>query len=274
MSVCNAMTAETIAALTEQYKTGQFTQSELAEKYSVSTPTISNLLKGVKPEKRKYTISEKNSVKHAAIVERNTAIVAEFNQGSSTRELAAKHGVTHQNISLVLKAAGLNPAAAHKERIGVHAAKRTAVVNAAKEEKSIKKKEKLEALSALWKSGVKIGDIRESLGLKSDNATQVKIVLLRKKFPDLFPKRTSLSRGAVSDEEKLAKVDKLSTLWITGKSMEECAETVGWSKATFAHALTNLRKVHGLEKFPHRRQPKAEGESDAEGIDDFTSSPE
>jgi predicted DNA-binding protein (UPF0251 family) len=248
--VRNSVSPEIISAMSEDYKTGNFTQAELAIKHGVSAPTVCKLLKaaGVKPEKRKY------HHKDSAFADRNAAIVADWQGGASTRVLAEKHGLTHQNISLIIKKAGFSPVAIHRERIGAKAGERAAVNAAAKAEKDAGKREKLESLSTLWKSGATIAQIQEVCGLKSANATQVKIVLLRKKYPDLFPKRSA--QGGISAEAKQEKVNKLSALWIEGKSTEECAAAVGWSKATFAHALTALRKDHGEGKFPHRRNPK------------------
>lgn len=259
------VTPELIAALAADYKTGNFTQGDLATKFNLCVPTVNKLLKGCeKPEKRKYTVSAERSERAAAIAVRNAAIVADWKAGASTRALASQHNVTHQNISLIIKAAGFAPVEAHKERLGVQAAARAEKVTAEKGAKAASKREKLEKLSALWKSGAKIGELREFAGLKSDNAMQVKIVLLRRKHPELFPKRNS--QGGVASEEKLAKIEALSALWLEGKTVEECATAVGWSKATFRGALPSLQKSHP-EKFPIR--PAIQIASNSE-VDDFT----
>jgi DNA-binding CsgD family transcriptional regulator len=244
------------ATIRSEYQTGTFTQAELAAKHSISLPTVNRLVKDIKLEKRKYTH------KTSKFTERNAQILAKAQEGASTRELANAFGVTHQNISLILKKEGYTPIAAHKERLAVKAAARNEKVTAQKAAKSEAKMSKINALSDLWKSGAKIGEIRAAAGLKSDNAAQVKIVLLRRKFPDLFPKRPAFGRTAQDTAEaageKLAKVQALSAAWIAGKSSAECAEAVGWSVNTMTRTLPNLRKVHGVEMFPYRRQPKAD----------------
>jgi transposase len=256
-----AVTAELSAAICADYQTGNFTQSELAAKHSVSLPTVNRVVKGVKPEKRKYTH------KTSKFTERNAQVLAKAQAGASTRELAAEFGVTHQNISLILKKSGFTPIAAHKERLAVKSAARAEAVATAKKAKADAKLEKITALSNLWKSGAPIGEIRAAAGLKSDNAAQVKIVLLRRKFPDMFPRRPAFGRTAQETAEaageRLKKVEILSAEWKAGKSVEECATAVGWTAKTLSRALPSLRKTHGVETFPYRRNPKA-GKSEAQ----------
>jgi predicted transcriptional regulator len=246
-----AVTEELATAIRADYQSGNFTQAEVAAKHSVSLPTVNRVVKGVKPEKRKYTH------KTSKFADRNAQVLAKAQGGASTRELATEFGVTHQNISLILKKANFIPIAAHKERLAVKSAARAERVSALKVEKTEKKMAKVNALSALWKSGAKIGEIREVAGLKSDNAAQVKIVLLRRKYPDLFPKRPAFGRTAQDSGEKLAKVEALSAAWKDGKTVDECAAAVGWTAATVSRTLPHLRKTHGVEKFPYRRQPAA-----------------
>jgi transcriptional regulator with XRE-family HTH domain len=248
-------------AIRADYESGNFTQAELAEKHAVSIPTVNRVVKGVKPAKRKYTH------KTSKFAERNSQVLAKAQAGASTRELAVEFGVTHQNISLILKKGGFTPIVAHRERLAVRATARNEKLTAQKQAKADAKMAKVNALSALWKSGAKIGEIREAAGLKSDNAAQVKIVLLRRKHPELFPKRPAFGRSAEQTAEaageKLAKVEKLSAAWKAGKSVEECATEVGWTAKTFSRSLPHLRKTHGEGSFPYRRNPKA-GKSEAQ----------
>lgn len=250
------------------YQSGSFTQAELAAKHSISLPTVNRLVKDIKLEKRKYTH------KTSKFAERNAQVLAEARAGASTRDLATKFGVTHQNISLILKKGGYTPIAAHKERLAVKAAARAERVGAAKKAKADAKLEKITALSNLWKSGAPIGEIRAAAGLKSDNAAQVKIVLLRRKHPDLFPKRPAFGRTAQdtaeATAEKLAKVEKLSAAWIEGKTIEECGAAVGWSPKTVSRTLPHLRATHGTEKFPYRRQPSPKTDASESSVpEDF-----
>lgn len=66
------------------------------------------------------------------------------------------------------------------------AGERAVVIAAAEAEKAAGKREKLEALSPLWKSGATIGQIQEACGMKSVNATNVKIVIFAKNIPICF----------------------------------------------------------------------------------------
>jgi Mor family transcriptional regulator len=255
------------SAIRADYVSGNFTQAELASKHGVSLPTVNRVVKGSKPAKRKYTHRD------SKFSDRNASVVQKWQAGASTRDLATEFNVTHQNISLILKKAGHNPVGVHRERLTVRAAARAERIGAAKAAKKAGKMEKVNALSALWKSGAKIGEIREAAGLKSDNAAQVKIVLLRRKYPDLFPKRPAFGRTALQtaegQAERLAKVEKLSAAWNAGKSAAECAAEVGWLPGTFTRTLPHLRKEFGVEKFAYRRQPSVKAADTVTEVEDF-----
>lgn len=265
-----AVTSELTASICEDYKSGNFTQAELATKYSISLPTINRLVKGSQPARRKYTH------RSSKYTERNAQVLEKAKAGASTRELAAEFSVTHQNISLILKKGGYTPIVAHKERLAVKSAARAEAVAAVKKQKMDAKMEKVNALSALWKSGALIGEIRQAAGLKSDNAAQVKIVLLRRKYPELFPKRPAFGRTAMQTAEgkaeRLVKVEKLSAAWNAGKTAAECAAEVGWAVAPFTRTLPHLRKEFGVEKFEYRRTPKVKDAAPAADAqpEDFT----
>lgn len=135
----------------------------------------------VKP-KRQY-----NTTKN---VERNADIVRLFTQeGHTLRMIAEKYGVTHQAISQTLQKAGVDPGAVLAAR---NAAKSASATQATLEKRQVRQSErdaKVQKLSELWKAGAKVEDLRVACELASVGATQVKIVLLRRKFPDLFPLR-------------------------------------------------------------------------------------
>jgi DNA-binding CsgD family transcriptional regulator len=266
-----SVTAEVAEAIAADYKSGSFTQAEIAKKHGISLPTVNRLVKaaGAKPEKRKYTH------KDTKFTERNAQVVQKWQAGASTRDLATEFGVTHQNISLILKKAGHSPVAVHRDRLTVRATARAERVAGEKTARVSAKLEKVQKLSELWKSGAPIGDIREAAGLKSDNAAQVKIVLLRRKHPELFPKRPAFGRTAAQTAEaageRLRKVELLSEAWNAGKTVTECATVVGWSEKTLTRSLPHLRKQFGVEKFAYRRQPKSkESVSDTVDTPDFT----
>jgi transcriptional regulator with XRE-family HTH domain len=170
------------ATITSTYTSGAKTQQELATEFGCSMATVNKLLKGVtKPEKRKYT-----SVKNA---DRNAEVMKMHGEGKTLREIAHVIGCTHQNISLILKKNGVDPGEALAERNAERSAASEAAVVAQREEKQKARMGKLEVLSKLWKDGATVEEIRVAGGLKSIGAANVKIVLLRKKFPLLFPLR-------------------------------------------------------------------------------------
>jgi len=181
------MTTQISTVLTDDqkaaYSAGNVTHAELAAASGVSVAIVSKALLGVtKPTKRKYS-----STKHA---DRNAEIVRLFTEEKLTlRALGEKFSCSHQNISLVLKRAGVDPGAAlvarHQERSVVATKDLTEKREARIAERAIK----VTALSDLWRAGAKVEDIRVACGLKSIGATNVKIVLLRRKFPTLFPLR-------------------------------------------------------------------------------------
>lgn len=249
-------------AIRSDYQSGNYTQSELATKHSISLPSVNRLVKDIKLGKRKYTH------KTSKFAERNAQVLEKAKAGASTRELATDFGVTHQNISLILRKGGYIPITAHKERLAVKSAARAERVGAQKKERADAKLEKVNALSALWKSGASMETIREASGLKSINAASVKVVLLRRKYgTDLFPRRPSFGRTAQDTAEaaaeKLVKVEKLSAAWKEGKTVGECGAAVGWSPKTVNRTLPHLRATHGVDMFPYRRNPKA-GKSESQ----------
>jgi len=136
----------------------------------------------VKP-KRKYT-STKN-------VERNAEIVRLFTEEKQTlRMIAEKFGVTHQAISQTLQKAGVDPGAALAARNAARSASATAAAVAKREAREAARAAGVQKISELWKAGAKVEEIRVACGLKSIGATNVKLVLLRRKFGlELFPLR-------------------------------------------------------------------------------------
>jgi transposase len=246
-----------------KYQTGDFTQSELADLFSVSVPTINKTVKGVKPEKRKYT---HRSNKYA---ERDAEIVRMYTEdGKTTREIVAaltETGVkmTHQNVSLILKKNDINPRARYFTQLGEQKAERDEKLAEQKAAKRAAKEELVEALSLAWKAGTPIDGIREMAGLKSVNAAQVKIVNLRKKYGvEKFPKRAAFGQSAeklaAAKEEKDVKVAELSKLWTEGADKDQMAAVFGWKPETVTRRIPKLRAEYGVEAFPYRRQPKAE----------------
>lgn len=268
-----SVTAEMTSAIAEDYKSGSFTQAEIATKHGISLPTVNRLIKasGVKPQKRKY------SHKDSKFSDRNAQVVQKWQAGASTRDLATEFNVTHQNISLILKKAGHSPVAVHRDRLGARSAARSERIAAEKQAKVGAKLENIQKLSELWKSGARIGEVRAACGLKSDNAAQVKIVLLRRKFPELFPKRAAFGRTALQNAEatgeRLLKVEKLSAEWNSGKTVAECAGAVGWTEKTLSRMLPQLRKKYGVEKFAYRRQPKAVSVEGVSDVPEFSATP-
>ena len=166
-----------------RYQSGESTQAELAESFHVTASAINRLVKGVKPEKRKYRRNEEK-------IQRNEQIVEAYNAGSEVKDLAAKYEMTHQNVSLILKEAGITPQSSYISKLKEQGAATKARLAAEKEQKKQAKIDAVEQLSALWSGGCSIEEFRAAAGLKTVNSAQVKLVLLRKKYgEEKFPRR-------------------------------------------------------------------------------------
>ena len=182
----------------ELYETGERTQAELADLFAVSVPTVNKTVRGVRPVKRKYKRS-------TAKQERNAAMVEAYNpdEGVGMKELAQQFEMTHQNVSIILKKAGINPQKEYFGRLKEQAGDRKVRVEQEREAKREAKRQKLQELSELWKSGCTVEEFRVAGGLKTCNAAQVKIVNLRKKHgEDMFPRR----RGRKTEVAEVAEV--------------------------------------------------------------------
>jgi hypothetical protein len=261
------ITDEIAADMRAKYETGEYTQAELGELFRVSVPTINKTVKGVKPAKRKY---QHRNPKYA---ERNESIVTEYKAGATTRDLATKYEMTHQNVSLVLKKAGINPQDRYFSELASQKAERVARVEAEKAAKKAAKAEKVEELSKLWAGGATIEEFRAAAGLKSVGAAQVKVVHLRKKYGEgMFPKRAAFGmtaeKRAEAQAEKAEKAKELSRLWIDKADNEALAAVFGWKPDTVVRRVPKFREEFGEEMFPYRRKPKAVAEVvNAEGLE-------
>lgn len=262
------MTDEIAKDLRDKYATGEYTQAELGELFSFSVPTINKVVKDVTPPKRKY------SHKTTRFVERNKAILADYQAGATTRQLADKYEMTHQNVSLIIKKAGLDPRDRYFEAIGKQREERKARLAAEKKEKAERKLKKIERLSELWKAGATVDEIREAAGLGSVGAAQVKIALLRKKYGvEKFPKRNAFGLSeeerAEAARKRLEKVEELSRLWNSGEATnDEMASVFGWKPRTLVGRITSLRKEFGEERFQYRRKPKTETTESTEATEE------
>lgn len=177
-----------------RYQSGEQTQAELAESFHVTASAINRLVKGVKPEKRKYRRNEGK-------ISRNVEIVAAYNDGTEVKDIAVQYEMTHQNVSLILKSAGITPQSSYISKLKEQGAATKARLAAEKEAKLEAKEEAVESLSALWSGGCTIEEFRVAAGLKSVNSAQVKLVLLRKKHGDAkFPRRNRRA-GEVQEVE-------------------------------------------------------------------------
>ena len=177
------LTAEQVLAITSSYSAGSKTQQELAAEYGITTTAINKVVQGApKPAKRKYT-STKN-------VERDQNILRMFKEERKpTREIAAIVGCTHQNISLVLKKYDVDPYLNRSVRSTAKSTAVTAELMAARTARAEARAKKIDLLSQLWISGATGQQICEGTGLKSVAAVNVKVVMLRKIYPDKFPYR-------------------------------------------------------------------------------------
>lgn len=142
------------------------------------------------PTATEATVKPKRSYNSTKNVERNAEIVRLFTEEKQTlRMIAEKFGVTHQAISQTLQKAGVDPGAALAARNAEKSAAATAKAVEARSARQAAREAGIQKISELWKAGAKVEEIRVACGLKSVGATNVKIVLLRRKHPELFPLR-------------------------------------------------------------------------------------
>ena len=233
-----------------KYGAGESTQAELADLFNVSVPTVNKTVKGVKPAKRKYKVNPAKAI-------RDESIVAEYDldAGIGMKELAAKYEMTHQNVSLILQAAGVNPRQEYFGRLRVQGAVRKEQVAAEAQGKRDAKVQKVQDLAALWQTGCKVEEFRVAAGLKSVNAAQVKIVHLRKKYGDeMFPRRNT--RIIIDPADKQAKVEELSAIYLADpKNTAALAAVFGDKESSVQSRICSLRKdlENGEAMFPCRR---------------------
>jgi phosphate starvation-inducible protein PhoH len=143
------------------------------------------------PTATEATVKPKRSYNSTKNAERNAEVVRLFTEEKQTlRMIAEKFGVTHQAISQTLQKKGVDPGAALAAR---NAEKSAAATAKAVEDRSAREAARaagVQKISELWKAGAKVEEIRVACGLKSIGATNVKLVLLRRKFGlELFPLR-------------------------------------------------------------------------------------
>lgn len=236
-----------------QYEAGEATQAELADLFNVSVPTVNKTVKGVTPVKRKY---KKNKAKE----QRDATIVAEYDpdNGVGMRELSEKYEMTYQNVSLILKSAGVSPRQEYFSKLREQSSQRKETLAQEVQAKQVAKKEKLQKLSQMWISGCTINEFRAEAGLKSANAAQVKIVHLRKKHGDtMFPRRNV--RNTLSAEDREAKVAELSRLYMEDPTnLTALAAVFGEKESSVQRRICDLRKSeeNGEDLFPRRRKAR------------------
>lgn len=253
MAAPKKITEQIAEDMRERYGKGETTQAELASLFNVSIPTVNKTVKGIKSPKRGYK-------RNAAKAKRNEEIVSAYapDDGVGMKELSEQFNLTYQNISIILQAAGISPRSNYFKKLGEGKVVRAAAMASQKELKKAQRQEKVEKLSALWCSGCSVEEFRVVAALKSVNAAQVKIVLLRKKHgEELFPRRSS--RNRLSADEMEAKVGTLSALYIDNpKNTEEMAAVFGEKESSLSRRICMLRKdlADGEELFPRQRKRK------------------
>lgn len=253
MPAVKKITQEIAEDMRSKYESGEATQAELADLFNVSIPTVNKTVKGVKPAKRKYRVNP-------AKAQRDAALVAEYDPdaGVGMKELAQKYEMTHQNVSLILKAAGINPQQEYFGKLREQSHKRQKRVEALKQAKRDAKAAKIQELSQLWIGGCTIEQFREAAGLKSANAAQVKIVHLRKKYgEEQFPRRNT--RTSMTQEERDAKIAELSRLYQEDPANTAALASVfGEKESSVQRRVCQLRKTleNGEEMFPRRRKAR------------------
>ena len=179
------LTAEQKQEISSLYLTGSMNHADISAKLGVSLAAVSTCLKGVKPEKRKYT-----NTRGAALATRNADVLRMVQvEGMKVIDVAAKLGMTHQNVSLVLRKNNVPKFFVRKQLGEANRAEREAKLEAARTSRKEKRLARVTQLAALWAAGEPVEKITQIIGFKSVASMHVHIVRMRAEFPDKFPYR-------------------------------------------------------------------------------------
>ena len=136
-----------------------------------------------------YELAKRNQVNLDNIVMIGVNCGGSVSPVGARKMIAEKFGVTHQAISQTLQKSGINPGSALAARNAEKSAAATAKAMEKRQAREAARQAGIQKISDLWKAGAKVEEIRVACGLKSVGACNVKIVLLRRKHPDMFPLR-------------------------------------------------------------------------------------
>jgi len=179
------LTDEQKQEISALYLTGTMNHADISAKTGVSICAVSTCLKGVKPAKRKYTNS-----RGAALAARNADVLRMVQvEGMKVIDVAAKLGMTHQNVSLVLRKNNVPKFFVRKQLGEASRAERESKLEAARVARTAKRQERVTQLAALWAAGESVEKIAQVVGFKSTASMHVHIVRMRAKYPDKFPYR-------------------------------------------------------------------------------------
>ena len=179
------LTAEQKQEISALYLTGTMNHADISVKLGVSLAAVSTCLKGVKPAKRKYT-----NTRGAALAARNADVLRMVQvEGMKVIDVAAKLGMTHQNVSLVLRKNNVPKFFVRKQLGEANRAEREAKLEAARTSRKEKRLARVTQLAALWAAGEPVEKITQIIGFKSVASMHVHIVRMRAEFPDKFPYR-------------------------------------------------------------------------------------
>lgn len=165
--------------------------------------------------------------------ERDQLLEKLWNEGASDTAMSQAIGLKNARSRIIVLRKR------HPERFPKRLSKRTNAISA--EQMEIRDK----MLEELWTQGARIGEMQRATGLKCPHS---RIIELRKKHPERFPKRIGKNNFKQFEER-----DKLlEKLWNEGATTEEMQRTTGLRKPH--HRISILRKQHP-ERF-QKRIPK------------------
>lgn len=179
------LNADNIQRIQKLYLTGNYTLSKLGEIFKVSSATIQPCVKDLKLKKRAYA-------RNPELLERNSLILRDYLLGFSTRKIAKKFEMCHQNVSRILHSFNLDIQKRYFEKINHRKKEKIKALEFTRQAEQESEKRYVLKISTLWKARCSIDTIRIFCGLKNNRVAWSKVVKLRKLYgKQLFPYRRS-----------------------------------------------------------------------------------
>jgi len=235
----------------DEYEAGE-TLFKLSLKYRVSNNTIRQKLEALGVKIRPKSCHGPNN-NHARKLdaEKIAWILKQDSQDVSHAEIARQIGnITRERIRQICLA---NGCATRRSR-----QTKALAIKEMREARKAEYHKMVMAASEAWKKGASLLEMSALLGdpriIPSINHGNSRVGWLRRKYPDLFPRRRPCHWRALglTDEQRKERMTAISEDWIAGLSLAEIAQRHGYkNQHSAAQGIAHFRKNH-RELFPRR----------------------